>query len=76
MFDFLFGKDSMIKSNKIEDLPFSLKAEEVAIVLGISRAGAYNLIKSKGFPCIKIGGRYVVPKDKLLEWIDKNCKAE
>ena len=41
-------------------------------VLGISRAGAYELVHSEGFPALKIGSRIVVPKDKLREWIDAN----
>ena len=41
-------------------------------VLGISRAGAYELVHSEGFPTLKIGSRIVVPKDKLREWIDAN----
>ena len=44
----------------------------VAAVLGISRAGAYELVHSEGFPTLKIGSRIVVPKDKLREWIDAN----
>ena len=55
----------------LEQLPLALSAEDVAQVLGISRANAYTLMHSKGFPTIKIGKRMTVPKDKLIEWIDK-----
>jgi len=41
-------------------------------VLGISRAGAYELVHSEGFPALRIGNRIVVPKYKLREWIDAN----
>jgi excisionase family DNA binding protein len=58
------------------ELPFSLCAEDVAGALGISRAGAYTLIKSKGFPRLKIGGRYIIPKDKFLEWINQNSTGD
>ena len=58
-----------------DQLPLALCAEEVAQVLGISRAGAYTLMHSKGFPTIKIGKRMTVPKDKLIEWIDKQMTA-
>ena len=54
-----------------EQLPLALSAEEVALVLGISRANAYTLMHSKGFPTLKIGKRMTVPKDKLIEWINK-----
>ena len=46
--------------------------QQVAAVLGISRAGAYELVHSEDFPTLKIGSRIVVPKDKLREWIDAN----
>ena len=52
-----------------EQLPVTLCADEVAKVLGISRANAYNLMRSKGFPTLKIGKRMVVPKDKVIAWI-------
>lgn len=54
----------------LDQLPLALSAEEVAQVLGISRANAYVLMRSKGFPTISIGKRLVVPKDKLIDWIN------
>ena len=56
----------------LEQLPVALSAEDVAQVLGISRANAYLLMHSKGFPTLQIGKRMTVPKDKLIEWIDKH----
>ena len=53
----------------LEQLPLALSAEDVAQVLGISRANAYELMHSEGFPTLKIGKRMTVPKDKLIEWI-------
>ena len=44
-----------------DDLPLMLSVAEVAAVLGISRAGAYELVRSSGFPAPKIGSRIVVP---------------
>lgn len=55
----------------LEQLPLALSAEDVAQVLGISRANAYALMHSKGFPTLKIGKRMTVPKDKLIEWMEK-----
>ncbi len=54
----------------LDQLPITLCAEEVAKVLGISRAGAYTLMHAQGFPTIQIGKRMVVPKDKLLAWME------
>lgn len=53
-----------------DELPLMLNVVQVSSVLGISRAGAYELVHSEGFPALKIGSRIVVPKDKLREWID------
>ena len=55
-----------------DELPLMLIVVQVAAVLGISRAGAYELVHSEGFPTLKISSRIVVPKDKLREWIDAN----
>ena len=53
-----------------QELPLALSAEDVAAVLGISRANAYTLMHSADFPTLPLGRRMVVPKDKLLAWID------
>ena len=55
-----------------EELPMMLSVLEMAAALGISRAGAYELVRTKGFPALKIGTRIVIPKDKLKEWVDHN----
>ena len=59
-----------------DDLPLMLSVAEVAAVLGISRAGAYELARSNSFPALKIGSRIVVPKDKFLAWIDANSGSK
>lgn len=57
-----------------EDLPLMLSVPEMATALGISRAGAYELARSEGFPVLRIGNRIVIPKDKLQEWVDKQIE--
>ena len=37
-----------------DELPLMLSVAEVAAVLGISRAGAYELAHGNGFPALKI----------------------
>lgn len=59
-----------------DELPAMLTAAELAGALGISRAGAYALIHSRGFPTLRIGKRLMVPKDKLTAWIDHNAGGE
>ena len=52
-----------------------LSVPEVAKVLGISRAGAYELVRSDSFPKIRIGNRIVVPRDKFIAWIDAQTEV-
>ena len=61
--------------SSFEELPLMLSVPEVASVLGISRAGAYELVKEKGFPSLTIGSRILVPRDKLIAWIDEKSSG-
>ena len=54
-----------------EELPVMLTIPQVASVLSISRAGASELAHSKSFPAMPVGSRIVVPKDRLLAWVDR-----
>ena len=65
-------RESKFKS--YQDLPLTLTAPEVSEVLGISRAAAYELVRSKGFPHMRIGTRILVPKDKFLQWIEEQTE--
>ena len=40
-----------------DELPLMLSVHDVADVLGISMSGAYELVKEKGFPHLRIGAR-------------------
>ncbi len=55
-----------------EELPISLNGDDIAAALNISRAGAYNLMNSEGFPALRIGKRIVVPKDAFIRWMEAN----
>lgn len=59
-----------MNNTDIQNLPYSLNAQQVADVLGIAKNSAYTLMHSEGFPTIHIGRRLVVPKEKLLQWMD------
>jgi len=63
--------DSVFKS--YDDLPLMLSVPDLVALLGISRAGAYELVKRKDFPALHIGKRVLVPKDKLIAWIEDNA---
>lgn len=65
----------MTNYTSLDQLPITLSASQVAQVLGISRANAYTLMHSKGFPTIQIGKRMVVPKNKLMEWMERQTAS-
>lgn len=56
----------------LSELPITLTGEDVAAVLNISRAGAYNLMKSEGFPRIRVGKRVMTPRNNFLVWMERN----
>lgn len=66
---------SKSKYTNYNDLPLMLSAPDVASVLGISRAGAYELVRSDSFPSLRIGSRIIVPKERFIEWINANTDA-
>ena len=63
-------KQTIYKS--FDELPLMLSVPDVAEVLGISRAGAYELVHAEDFPKLRIGSRIVVPKEEMREWIHEN----
>ena len=65
-----------VKFKNYDDLPLMLSVPDLTEVLGISRAGAYELARSKDFPALHIGNRIVIPKDDLIAWIKCNTGGE
>ncbi|MCF2620645.1 helix-turn-helix domain-containing protein, partial [Oscillibacter valericigenes] len=63
-------------NNNYENLPAVLNANQLAAALGISRAGAYQLLNTGTFPTLRIGKRLLVPKDKLIDWIEQKRRAK
>ena len=54
-----------------DQLPLFLTAEMTAKLLGISLSSAYELMHEKVFPSVRIGSRFVVPKDKFQQWVER-----
>ena len=64
------------KYKSYEELPLMLSVPQVADVLGIGRASAYELARSNDFPSLKIGSRIVVPKDRFIQWIEEKVSQK
>ena len=59
----------------IEELPLTLNAREAAQVLRISKSKVYELAQSESFPAIRIGKRVVIPRDKLIQWMNNQAEV-
>ena len=63
--------------NNKDELPLFLSVMDVAKLLGISRASAYELAREENFPKLKIvQGRTIIPRDRLLEWLDEQTRYD
>lgn len=61
--------------SSFSDLPLVLNATQLANVLSISRANAYNLLHREDFPTLQIGKRMLVSRDRLAQWMDEQISA-
>ena len=58
------------------ELPMYLSVDQLAALLGISRAGAYTYVHTDGFPLLRVGQkRMLIPRDKLLAWLDAQVEG-
>lgn len=55
-----------------ETMPDVMDAKQLAEALQISKAGAYNLLNEPDFPTLRIGGRKLVMKNDLVDWLRKH----
>ncbi len=55
----------------MREVPLFLSADDIADILGISRAYAYNLFHAEGFPTITLGKRRLVRKEKFFAWLEE-----
>lgn len=56
------------------DLPQNLTAKEAAEFLRVSPYKIYEMTKIYGgkfFPHVKVGSRIIIPRDRLIEWINE-----
>ena len=67
-------KESVYKS--YEELPLFLNARIVAQVLGLAPSSAYELMHESNFPVLKVGSRMVVPKEKFIQWMERNTGGD
>ena len=69
---FSCGKGDFMSREPFEAMPDVMDAKQLAEALQISKVGAYNLLSSPDVPTLRIGGRKLVMKNELVEWL-KSC---
>ena len=57
------------RPTSFDDLPLTLRVEELMPILGIGRNTAYELIRSSQIRSIRIGRQLRVPKDAVLDFL-------
>ena len=60
------------ESGRLEmgDRSLVVTVEEAAVLLGISRSLAYELVRQGEIPSIRLGRRLVIPRQRLLAFIE------
>ena len=72
-------EDAEFKSKLLESGDFDagdsrLRAADLQVRLGLSRANVYRLMQSHILPTVRIGGSIRVPKRALARWIEENTQ--
>lgn len=57
------------RPTSFDDLPLTLRVEELIPVLGIGRNTAYELVRSGQIRSIRIGRQLGIPKDAVLDFL-------
>jgi len=65
--------DAGEQQSPYDKYPLFLTPKMVKEILQLSYGVIYNLFEQDDFPSFKVGKRYVVPKDKFLEWVDQSA---
>jgi len=56
--------------------PTFITVDEMAKLLSIARVTAYQLTKTKNFPCFHIGKRIIIPLHAFNEWVEKQAESK
>ena len=62
------------KYRSLDDLPVTLRVEELMPILGIGRNTAYALVRSGRLRSIHVGRQVRIPKNALIEFLENTKK--
>lgn len=49
-----------------------IQTKDLCKLLGVSKNTAYKIVRQVGFPKIKIGKKFFIPKDELYNYLKKH----
>ena len=58
----------------MQQLPELLTPQQVKDYLHCNDRTIYNLCRRKDFPSFRVGKRYLIDRNRLIEWIEKESK--
>ena len=58
------------KYRSFDDLPLTLRVEDLMPILHIGRNTAYELVRSKQIYSVKIGRQLRIPKQALIDYLE------
>lgn len=47
-----------------------LTVPEAAALLGVSNKAVYDLVHREGFPVVRVGRKFLIPRLALLSWLE------
>ena len=59
------------KYHSFEELPLTLRVEDLMPILGIGRNTAYELVRSGQIRSVRIGRQLRIPKDAVQEYLSQ-----
>src|SRR4051812_17391877 len=59
--------------DRATDRPMSdlMNTQEVAAYLRIKERKIYDLVRQGGIPCTRVGGKWLFPKDRIDQWLER-----
>ena len=54
----------------------TMSVQELSMQMGISMPKAYELVKSPGFPVIRVGTRILIPIEAYKQWLFRQSIKE
>lgn len=61
----------MAKYRSFDELPLTLRVEDLMLILGIGRNTAYELVRSGQIRSVRIGRQLRIPKEAVQEYLSR-----